>query len=182
VTRLRAVALGVALLAVVMVAGCDAVTRQVVTPSAAPPTGSGPSGIAGRVVLGPTCAVEPAPSDEPAGEGSPTTGPTLDPDATPEPPPSDDPDATADPETTPFAPGCSRPYAATIAVTRSDDDAPVTRIETGQDGTFRVDLDPGDYTLVPQNGEPYPIAVPQDVTVVGGEYVEVEINYDSGIR
>ncbi len=124
----------------------------------------------------------PSEEPEPSAEESPGTRPTLDPDATPEPPPSDDPNATEDPETTPYAPGCSRPFAASLVITSGTDGSAISRLATGEDGLFTVDLSPGEYTIVPQNGEPFPIAQPLDVTVVAGQYVEVEINYDSGIR
>jgi hypothetical protein len=180
---MRRGALALLVAAVGAVAGCDALVSPP-TPTATSSAAAARSGITGRVIIGPTCPIEATPSDEPqpSGEEPPGIGPTLDPEATPEPPPSDDPNATADPETTPYAAGCIRPYAATVVVTSGGDGTPISRLTTGHDGRFTIDLTPGDYTLVPENGEPFPIAQPLDVTVVAGQYVEVEVNYDSGIR
>jgi len=51
------------------------------------------------------------------------------------------------------------------------------------DGTFSVDVAPGDYIVTPATGsDSYPIAQPVSVTVVPGQYVTVEINYDTGLR
>ncbi len=76
---------------------------------------------------------------------------------------------------------CLTPYAAQLVVLDGNN-AVVTRISSGEDGTFRVDLPPGDYVIAPQGGDPYPIAQPLHVNVAVGEYVDVQINYDTGIR
>ncbi len=50
---------------------------------------------------------------------------------------------------------------------------------TGDDGRFRIDLDPGDYLVTAEAGmycEPVPVAV------VAGEYAEVDVHCDTGIR
>jgi hypothetical protein len=177
-------ALGTAV-AMIIVLGCQALAGP--TPSPTPSPTAAPSGIEGRVLIGPTCPVQgsgasdtPDPSD--AGDGSPGSGPSFDPDATPEPSPTMDPRATDDPDPTPLPSGCYQPYVTTLAITGNDTDVAIARVTTAADGTFRVDLPPGDYTVVPQNGDPYPIAQPVDVTVVAGAYEPVEINFDPGIR
>jgi len=76
-----------------------------------------------------------------------------------------------------------QPFQATIVV----DDAhgkEVTRFDSGADGSFRVALAPGSYTLVPQspNGGGPPSAGEQTVEVRSGAYTDVTIQYDSGIR
>jgi hypothetical protein len=77
---------------------------------------------------------------------------------------------------------CVTPYAATLVVLDGEG-AVVTRITSGGDGRFSVNVPPGDYVLAPETGtDSYPIAQPQSVVVVPGQYVEVEINYDTGIR
>lgn len=77
---------------------------------------------------------------------------------------------------------CVTPYAATLVVLDGEN-VVVTRITSGGDGQFAVDLPPGDYVVAPETGaDSYPIAQPQSVTVVGGQYAELEINYDTGIR
>jgi hypothetical protein len=77
---------------------------------------------------------------------------------------------------------CVTPYAATLVVLDGEN-VVVTRVTSGGDGRFSVDLPPGDYVVAPETGQDsYPIAQPQSVTVVGGQYAEVAINYDTGIR
>jgi hypothetical protein len=76
---------------------------------------------------------------------------------------------------------CLTPYAATIVVTDSED-RQVARTTARPDGSFQVELPPGEYVILPQPGKPFPQAQPLDVTVVPGEFAEVQINYDTGIR
>lgn len=77
---------------------------------------------------------------------------------------------------------CVTPYAAKLVVLDGEN-VVVTRVTSGQDGIFTVDLPPGDYVVAPETGaDSYPIAQPQSVTVVAGQYAEVAINYDTGIR
>jgi hypothetical protein len=182
VTPARAFALAFVAIAALSASGCAALVEPTPTPTSIPTI---PSGIAGRVLIGPTC-LGPGPTDTADASGppdeSPTEGPTFDPDATPEPPASVDPDATDDPDTTPYPSGCSRPYVATLAVIDALDDTTRARVKSAEDGSFRVDVPPGDYTVVPENGDPFPMAQPVDVTVVAGDYATVEINYDTGAR
>ena len=84
-----------------------------------------------------------------------------------------DPSATQQP--------CVTPYSAQLAIL-DEDGKVVTRVTSGADGRFQVDLVPGEYTLAPQNGDPFPTAPSQPVTVTAGQYVEVQVNYDTGIR
>jgi len=73
------------------------------------------------------------------------------------------------------------PYEASIEV-RVLGGGSVTRVRSGADGTFRVGLRPGSYTLEPESGDPFPIAQAQDVEVRVNEYSEVTISFDTGIR
>jgi hypothetical protein len=185
VTRARMLALAglplVALPLALLLSGCAALIGPSPTPTTAPPTPA--SGIQGRVLIGPTCRLGSAAPDESATVSEPPgRGPSFDPDVTPEPPPSIDPDATDDPDPTPYPAACTKPYVATLAVTDALDDSTKARVTSGADGSFRVDLPPGDYVVVPGNGDPFPMAQPVDVTVVAGDYAPVEINYDTGIR
>lgn len=82
-----------------------------------------------------------------------------------------DPEATAQP--------CDAPYKAQLAVLDGDGNV-VTRVTSGDDGRFQLDLAPGEYTLAPQNGDPYPTAPSQPVIVVAGQYTDIQVNYDSG--
>ncbi|MDH3222416.1 MAG: hypothetical protein OEO23_01765 [Gemmatimonadota bacterium] len=73
------------------------------------------------------------------------------------------------------------PYEAAIDIRNRAGDV-VVRARSGQDGMFRVGLRPGVYTLVPLSGDPFPVAQAQEVEVPRGEYAEVIISFDTGIR
>lgn len=80
-------------------------------------------------------------------------------------------------------PPCVKPLAAELAVTSAEDGSVVARVSSGEDGTFSVDVPPGDYVVVPAPaGDPFPLGTPVEVTVVPGAYALVEVAYDSGIR
>jgi hypothetical protein len=74
-----------------------------------------------------------------------------------------------------------RPYPATIGV-QDQSGKRVTQFQTDSAGQFKISLAPGTYTLVPQSPDGFTRAGPQDVTVSGGQFTRVTINYDSGIR
>lgn len=84
-------------------------------------------------------------------------------------------------ENSPVPAACLTPYAAQMVVL-DDENKVVARVASGGDGTFQVDVAPGDYVLAPATTDSYPIAQPLSVTVVPGQYVTVQINYDTGIR
>jgi hypothetical protein len=76
---------------------------------------------------------------------------------------------------------CVTAYAASLVVLDSES-AVVARVTSGGDGKFQVNLTPGEYVVTPATGsDTYPIAQPVSVTVPAGTYVDVEINYDTGI-
>ena len=74
-----------------------------------------------------------------------------------------------------------QPYEAWVQV-QSASGRLVTRFRTGEDGRFRVGLRPGHYVLVPESGDPFPIASEQEVDVALRVYAEVVISFDTGIR
>lgn len=74
-----------------------------------------------------------------------------------------------------------QPYQARIEVMDSDGRR-VARIRTDQEGRFRVGLVAGPYTLVPESGDPFPVASPQDVVVMAGVFTDVVVRFDTGIR
>jgi hypothetical protein len=76
---------------------------------------------------------------------------------------------------------CVKPYPGMLVVTDSDG-REVARTTAAADGTFAIALPPGDYVILPQPGDPFPQAQPIDVTVVPGQFEDVQVNYDSGIR
>lgn len=75
-----------------------------------------------------------------------------------------------------------RTFAATVEIVR--DGEVVGSFSTGEDGAFRVPLEPGTYVLQgvsPDEGG-LPFAKPVDVTVEPGSFTHVDVLFDSGIR
>ena len=76
---------------------------------------------------------------------------------------------------------CLTPYVAQLVIVNGQDEV-VARVTSADDGTFQVDLPPGDYVVTPQSGDPFPVAQLVPVSVPPGTYVEIQVNYDTGIR
>ena len=76
-----------------------------------------------------------------------------------------------------------RPLATTVVV-RNQQGIEVKRFHSGGDGSFKVDLAPGTYTLVglPIGASFLPRPIPTTATVAKGAYTTVNVEYDSGIR
>jgi hypothetical protein len=74
-----------------------------------------------------------------------------------------------------------QPYQGIIQVLDNNGN-PVAEITTAEDGTFQVDLPPGNYLLTLPDGNKFPTAAPQPVPVMPGEYNQVQFLLDSGIR
>jgi hypothetical protein len=76
-----------------------------------------------------------------------------------------------------------QPYQATIAVLDAQNEE-VMQFESDAEGRFRTALAPGTYTLHPQTDPQsiFPRSGDQSVTVVGGQFTEVTIYFDTGIR
>ena len=77
-----------------------------------------------------------------------------------------------------------KPLAATVVVRSADGRTEVTRFTSAADGEFRVPLYPGSYVLDPQPVSPngLPFGKPQNVEVAAGQFADVTILYDTGIR
>lgn len=75
------------------------------------------------------------------------------------------------------------PYVATVRVLR--DGATVATGRSGQDGSFRISVAPGEYVVdaVPleENGIAM-VRVQPRVVVMAGGYTQVDLSFDSGIR
>lgn len=81
----------------------------------------------------------------------------------------------------PDDPGCApRPHEADVVVFGGG--RFVTSFRTGTDGRFRVGLPPGVYRLLPESGDPFPVAREEEVEVAAGVYTEVTLSFDTGIR
>ena len=76
-----------------------------------------------------------------------------------------------------------RPYQATLSVLTPAGKR-VARFTTAQDGTFRINIAPGDYILHPETpqGQTLPVAPEQPFTVESGKFTQLAVSYDSGIR
>jgi hypothetical protein len=79
---------------------------------------------------------------------------------------------------------CIEPYSARLIVLDANDDV-VGDLLSAIDGTFQMALPPGIYTIQPappENGDPFPIGQTISVVVGDGEYTEVGVDYDTGMR
>jgi hypothetical protein len=74
-----------------------------------------------------------------------------------------------------------KPYQATLAVLDAAGKT-ITQFQTAADGIFRVSLPPGQYTLHPVKDSAFPSAADQAVTVLDGQFTQVLVQFDSGIR
>ena len=75
---------------------------------------------------------------------------------------------------------CLAPYQARLVILDPDGTV-VGEVTSSADGSFRIDLPPGDYVIQPSpGGDPFPSAEARTVTVVAGEMSEVEIDYERG--
>lgn len=92
----------------------------------------------------------------------------------------------------PDKPVADKPYKATINILNTSREQ-VTQFETEKDGRFKVALEPGEYIISPISPNapqtpgslqipkpPYPEE--QKVTVTPGEYAQIIVRYDTGIR
>jgi hypothetical protein len=75
-----------------------------------------------------------------------------------------------------------RPYQATLTV-NDPKGQKIVQVEADEDGSFKIPLEPGNYILVPESkGFMVPFASQQPFTVTEGNYTQLTIAYDSGIR
>ena len=74
------------------------------------------------------------------------------------------------------------PFAATLII-RDSQGRELCAVSSGEDGRFLVGLPPGSYEVVPLAGSGgLPWAASQWVAVAPGQYTDVTVSYDSGIR
>ncbi len=76
---------------------------------------------------------------------------------------------------------CERPYEGEFVVTNGAG-AEVARVTTAADGLATVDLPSGQYTVAPKVEGRLPSGASVNVTVPAGQYVEVNLELDTGIR
>lgn len=75
----------------------------------------------------------------------------------------------------------NQPYQATITILNADNKK-VAQIQADANGYFKLPLVAGTYILHPEPGKPLPIAADQTVVVIDGQYTQVTIVYDTGMR
>ncbi len=152
-----------ALVTLLVMTACEAPGSVVIVTSTPEATHLAPTSTASREPVGtavrPTATLVAAPSGI---EGQATIGPTC-------------------PVQHQDSPCPDQPYQASIRVLGANREL-VLEFQTDTQGFFRVELEPGTYTLVPLSPGVYPRAPEQVVTVVEGQFTEVLIQYDSGIR
>ena len=82
----------------------------------------------------------------------------------------------------PPVPGCvDVPVSVSLKILSSDGTL-VTRFKTAQDGTFKVNLAPGRYTVSSDQAVISGRIAPVPVTVMDQTFTTVELHLDSGIR
>jgi len=77
-----------------------------------------------------------------------------------------------------------RPYQTTLTVSDPLGGQVIAKIETDASGRYRLALAPGDYRLVPTTPSPAvpPQAQPMPFHLDAGQWLELDVVYDSGIR
>lgn len=76
---------------------------------------------------------------------------------------------------------CTQPYEGVFVVTDGSS-VEVARVTSDQNGQATIDLPPGEYTIAPKIEGRFPAGAPTTVTVLSGQYVEVDVELDTGIR
>ena len=74
-----------------------------------------------------------------------------------------------------------QPYQATLTV-KTPDGVQIAQFQTDADGHFNIPLVPGNYILHPESPNGIPFAGDQSFVVETGNYTQITVNYDSGIR
>ncbi len=74
-----------------------------------------------------------------------------------------------------------QPYQANISILNENNDE-ITHFQTDSTGFFKIPLNPGTYILHPESGKPLPSAIDQTVIVLEGQFTQVTVVYDTGMR
>ena len=76
---------------------------------------------------------------------------------------------------------CTKPYQGMLAV-KDAKGAAVAQVQTDENGKAALNLPPGEYVVTPIVEGPFPRGAPVTFTVQAGQYTEVSIELDTGIR
>jgi len=74
-----------------------------------------------------------------------------------------------------------QPYQARLTVTNLGGEK-IVKFQTDEQGRFHIPLPPGEYILHPESNGKLPFAAGQNFTVSAGQFTQIIVNYDSGIR
>ena len=74
-----------------------------------------------------------------------------------------------------------QPYQATLTV-KTSSGVQIVQFQTDAQGHFHVPLVPGEYILHPESPNGISFAGDQTFSVQTGQYTQLTVNYDSGIR
>ena len=78
--------------------------------------------------------------------------------------------------------GCQdQPYQAKIAILDMNNNQ-VTQFQTDKMGYFKISLEGGSYIIHPEPGNPLPNASDQTIVINDGQFTQISIEYDTGIR
>jgi len=75
----------------------------------------------------------------------------------------------------------NQPYQATLSV-NGRDGRRIAQVQTDPQGHFKVSLKPGSYILHPESPNVMPFAAEQTFGVLAGQFTQLTVMYDSGIR
>lgn len=175
---MRLIGLWVGVLMVLIVTGC----RPAATPAASP-TATSLAPIVGTALPGDAASL---PVPPPVTTSTPAAGPSPQPTAELIPAGSSGIRLTATVGPTcpgPERPGqvCTQPYEGWFVITDSTG-AEAARTITNAEGQAVIDLPPGAYTITPKIEGRFPSGAPVNATVIAGQYVDVALELDSGIR
>ena len=73
------------------------------------------------------------------------------------------------------------PYQGNLWIL-GEDGSVIAEITTNSDGSFEATLPPGTYTITQPKGTALPALPPQEVTVSPGQFTQIELILDSGLR
>jgi hypothetical protein len=74
-----------------------------------------------------------------------------------------------------------QPYQATLVVSNSNG-REIVKVQTDEQGRFKIPLEPGTYILHPESPNVMPFAAEQTFRVETDKFTQLTIHYDSGIR
>lgn len=74
-----------------------------------------------------------------------------------------------------------QPYQATLTVNSLEGER-IAQVQTDEQGRFKLSLPAGSYILHPESPNSLPFAPDQPFSVQAGQFTQLTITYDSGIR